>query len=350
MASVPDKQPFYEAIEACRPGGRDLADPGLAFLADALGEDTTLAFRYQWSQAVDRQIGAAFADVAVPDGLGDRILETLRTALSSQQQAETAAIGSLEEISLAVENLAAEGLAGGVPAQADFMDASEEGVKEAIRSPGREEGEPEAGQSGQERENKGYAAAEEVSVRTSGSISGGKKPRRWVLAWGLVGAAAAAGLLVVFWPADSPPPFSPAQIQAEALQFAMGEAEGVFGSGQRWEGQPGVGPLAFSRAIWFQGEIRVRKVSGLLGREGLAYDLHSSEGVRATLYVVPLHQAGAVAVEEGLFTEPPRYDQTARTGGYCAAAWQENGLLYMLVVHRDSSRAYYQFFRPQVVT
>lgn len=350
MASLPDKQPFYEAIEACRPGGRDLADPGLAFLSHALAEDAELAFRYQWSQAVDQQVAAAFGEVAVPDGLGDRILEKLRTTLATQQQAATPTLGSLEEICLAVENLAAEGLTVQGQAQADEIANSKQGGVEEIGCQTGGIGKPEKLGYGQDKENGESGSFVGVSVSTPASVFGGKKHRRWVLASGLVGAAVAAGLLVLFWPTDSTAPLCASHIQAEALQFALSEAEEAFGSGQRWEGQPGIGPLAFSRAIWIQGEIRVRKVSGLLGREGLAYDLHSAEGVRATLYVVPVYQAGAASVEEDLFTEPPRYDQTARTGGYCAAAWQENGLLYMLVVHRDSSRSYYQFFRPQVVT
>ena len=333
MADEPGKTPFYEAMEACRPGSQDLADPGLAFLAEALAQDPALAARYQWMQEVDQQVGAAFGEVAIPAGLVNRILEKLPVPPPLAEPGQPGGFSS-EDISLPGE------AAGGT---------SQDAVPE-FSPPGGQIAESGEVFLRQDRENGGYALNTAIPPPKPASFTMRKKHRRWFLAWGLVGAAAAGCLLAIFWPTDSTAPLSLAQIQAEALQFAMSEPEEIFGSGQPWDVHQPIGPFRWSRAIWARGEVRVRKVKGLLGGEGVAFDLPAADRPPATLYVIPLGQSGTVRVEEGLPVEPPRYDQTVRTGGYCAAAWQENGLLYMLVVHRDSARAYYQFFLPQVVT
>jgi|GEM_PF-1887169 len=370
MAAEPEKQAIYEAMEACRPGSRDLSDPELGFLAQALAEDPALAARYRWVQAVDQQVAAAFADVPVPEGLEVRLMEHLQTALGGFRRSEDGKAPKWEEGSVAKQARLNRfkmpmGTEEGLGSQeVAFSEQAEQEVVErgGVLPTGAEETEgKDTGQFGEYTQHTQIAGSEKSTQLPiprpsdpSRSYSRRSPKRRWLLAGGL--AAAAAGVLLFFWLPESPQPLSLAQIQTEALRFAMAEPEELFGSGQQWGGQPGQGPLGFSRAVWVPGYpragalIRFRKVAGLLGRQGLAYDLRSAEGIYATLYVVPLCQAGAVPVEEGLPAEPPRYEQTARTGGYCAAAWQENGCLYMLVVHGDSARAYYHFFRPQVVT
>ncbi|MCS7306552.1 MAG: hypothetical protein NZ602_15780 [Thermoguttaceae bacterium] len=345
MAGEPEKQRIYEAIEACRPGSQDLSDPGLAFLDRALAEQPGLAARYEWVQAVDRQVALIFTEVPVPEGLETRILETLQTT----HWVPTGYEEGLCPVKVACQQE--------VP--------SSDLTKGFGREPNRKEqlfwvGSEDGKNAESEKNGKCAQAADsiqtvEISPTQPLFASAKKKLFWWILVAGLAGAIA-VGFLGLFWSPEPQPGLSLVEIQTEALRFAMSEPEEAFGSGQPWIGQPSQGPLAFSRAIWVPShrtqpaEIRVRKVSGLLGRDGLAYDLRSAEGICATLYVVPLHQAGAVSVAEQLPGEPPRYDETVRTGGYCAAAWQENGCLYMLVVHGDSARAYYHFFRPQVVT
>ena len=362
MAAEPDKQAIYEAMEACRPGSQDLSDPGLGFLAQALAEDAALAARYRWVQAMDRQVAAAFADVVVPEGLEARILQHLQTALAGSPRPENGPATGGEESLEAEYPWLKTGLGAEGGIQSQGVPSSEEGGVEGGVSLPTGAGETEGQETGQSREYTQIASSGESKETSIPHPADSKKSysrrwanRRWVLVGGLA-AAAAAGLLLFFWPTEAPRPVSLAQIQAEALQFAMAEPGEVFGSGQVWVGQAGQPPLPFSRAVWVPGYprggavIRFREVAGLLGRDGLAYDLRSAEGICATLYVVPIRQPGAVPIQEGLSAEPPRYEQTARTGGYCAAAWQENGYLYMLVVHGDSVRAYYHFFRPQVVT
>ncbi len=71
-------------------------------------------------------------------------------------------------------------------------------------------------------------------------------------------------------------------------------------------------------------QLRWRTIRGLLGSTGVAYDLSAPGGRRATLYVV----SQAVA---GLPTQPP-LEPRPTTAGCWAAAWHEDGLLYVLVV------------------
>lgn len=363
MASLPEKKHLYEAIEACRPDSEDLEDFGLSPLAEALATDSTLAAQYQWAQAVDRQIAAAFAEVSVPEGLETRIVEKLQAALlkpeappaspsGTSPEAETPAGESAQGPTVQEELVIPDRLAGA----ASSLEKEEE-IAEPKSVPGACETVSSASSASSLGGQRIEAVPETAMPETAGHgtfdlarPTGRKKTRRWVLAFGLCTAAAAVGLLVAFWPSDPGPILSTFQVQEAALQFALSESEEMFDSGEVWQGQERSGLWTVSRAIRVSGPIRVRKIQGLLGREGLAYDLENRAGTRATLYVVPVQQAGAVRVDEAVPAEPPRYEQTARTGGYCAAAWQEKGLLYMLVVYRDSRRSYYQFFVPQLVT
>ena len=84
-----DSQPIrneriLEAIEACRPGSDDVADPALAYLADQLAIDPELADLYERLQQVDGKLAAGFRDVPVPEGLEQRLLERLAAGGSSQ--------------------------------------------------------------------------------------------------------------------------------------------------------------------------------------------------------------------------------------------------------------------------
>lgn len=84
-----DNQPIrderiLEAIEACRPGSDDVADPALAYLADQLATDPQLADLYQRLQQVDGRLAAGFRDVPVPDGLEQRLLDHLAAARRSE--------------------------------------------------------------------------------------------------------------------------------------------------------------------------------------------------------------------------------------------------------------------------
>ena len=77
-----------------------------------------------------------------------------------------------------------------------------------------------------------------------------------------------------------------------------------------------------------------RWVAGFLGGKAVAYDLPGPGGGRATLYV-------ARRVVEQLPSLPPDVPQPM-TAGCSAAAWQQEALLYVLVVEGDA-RAYRGF-------
>ena len=82
----------------------------------------------------------------------------------------------------------------------------------------------------------------------------------------------------------------------------------------------------FSRAVFFSNGICWRVIRDFLGQSGLAYDLPNRDGGRATLYVIRKSL-------EGLPNEPQYYPFT--TGGFSTSAWQEGGLLYVLVVQGE---------------
>lgn len=74
-----DKQRVIEALEACRPGSNDSASPELG-LSELLATDAKLRELHGRLELADARIQAAMADVAVPDGLEQRILVRLAAA------------------------------------------------------------------------------------------------------------------------------------------------------------------------------------------------------------------------------------------------------------------------------
>ncbi len=71
---------LIEAIEACRPQSDDLSQPDLAFLAAELAGNARLGETFERIQDTDAAIGRVFRDVAVPEGLADRLLVRLAEA------------------------------------------------------------------------------------------------------------------------------------------------------------------------------------------------------------------------------------------------------------------------------
>jgi len=75
---------ILHAIEACRPGSDDLADPELEFLAAELEADPELADLYDRLQFLDAKLAVAFRDVPTPEGLEQRLLDRLAAAQVEQ--------------------------------------------------------------------------------------------------------------------------------------------------------------------------------------------------------------------------------------------------------------------------
>jgi len=169
--------------------------------------------------------------------------------------------------------------------------------------------------------------APEGATTGRGFVSHGSRfRRRWlVIGGGLL--AAAAGLLLAVWLA------APAVEARFSEQFVLDEAIRWFDvAAQRparllsEKAAPAAYPV--SQMVLCPGGTRWRPVDGFLGRGGVVYDLPGPAGVRAALYVVEQEA-------DGLATLPaPRPFTTA---GHCAAAWQEGGLLYVLVVQGNTA-------------
>jgi hypothetical protein len=85
MENEPIRDPrIIEAMEACRQGSDDLADPDLAFLAAHLAADPELNEVHQRLERLDRATADAMGDVPVPEGLADRLLSRLESARAQE--------------------------------------------------------------------------------------------------------------------------------------------------------------------------------------------------------------------------------------------------------------------------
>ncbi len=161
-------------------------------------------------------------------------------------------------------------------------------------------------------------------IAASSPVQGKRKisRRRLLLAGGLLSAAVA--LLIALWlnfhNAES---YTEQTVIDEAFSFF--EADIALGRTLLTEKSP---PKAysFSRAIISSNDICWREIRNFLGRSGIAYDLPERNGRRATLYVIKQNI-------EGLGNEPLYRPFT--TGGFSASAWQEGGLLFVLVIQGE---------------
>ncbi len=149
-----------------------------------------------------------------------------------------------------------------------------------------------------------------------------RRPRRRWLAVAAATLATAALLAAAAWlESHRAAPYDTAAVLDEATQFFSAESPGAT-SPAAAVAPPAGYPI--SREVLRTPQLRWRTIRGLLGSMGVAYDLSAPGGRRATLYVV----SQAVA---GLPTQPP-LEPRPTTAGCWAAAWHEDGLLYVLVV------------------
>ena len=84
-------------------------------------------------------------------------------------------------------------------------------------------------------------------------------------------------------------------------------------------------------------QVRGRSVTGFLNRDAVAYDLLGPNGRVATVYV-------ASCSVDGVPMEVPRHPMHS-TGEVSVSAWQEGGLVYVLVVD-GGTQAYERLFAP----
>jgi hypothetical protein len=270
---------ILEAMESCRPDSDDLFDPALAPLVEVLTLDADLADCFQRQQHADAAVASAFRDVAVPDGLAERLLGRLAEARKEGtvpiSASATMGLSPLRGVGPTAE-IALRGLAPAAAATATAADRQRRFLS-----------------------------------------------RRW---WTAAAAAlsTAAVLLTAAWvwvEIRHRAAYTPLAVLDEATEFFSGESPRT-GSKPGEVSPPGGYPI--SRGILRTSQVRWRPIQGLLGCTGVAYDLSAPGDGRATLYVV------SQAVP-GLPTQPPR-EPRPTTAGCSAAAWQENGLLYVFVV------------------
>jgi len=155
--------------------------------------------------------------------------------------------------------------------------------------------------------------------------------RRWWIGASLAAAAAALVIGVSVF-LRAPAGYSESEALQAAIAFYNDEAPET---GQLVSVAAPPAAFPFSRNVRRIQGMRWRTIRGLLGREGVAYDLPGPGQARATLYVLPCRLDGAVP------TAPPLHPALT-TAGRATATWQSDGLLYLLVVD-GGGRAYRGF-------
>jgi hypothetical protein len=152
--------------------------------------------------------------------------------------------------------------------------------------------------------------------------------RRWLLLAGGLAAAAASIVLAVWLGSHRVDSVSGESARNEAIRLFNGDA------GQAGSPLAGGAPAGYSFSSYVRslGGTKWRQLNDFLGCSGVVYDLPRSPGPRAALYVVACDD-----VQQGIEQSPASPRNVFTTAGCCASAWQEGGLLYVLVVEGDQS-------------
>lgn len=171
------------------------------------------------------------------------------------------------------------------------------------------------------------------------SLDQPRRSRRWLLGTA-IGGAVAAGLATVIAKLPSRPAVTQENLDDFVREFFKGEQNVAAGIPIDQQAPPTDFPP--SSLLSIRGNMRWRKVAGLLDTRGVAYDLaQGGRQGRATLYVLPIP-----STMSGLGNSPPRRPST--TAGVAIGAWQENGRLYVLAVSGGENE-YRQFLRSESI-
>jgi hypothetical protein len=154
--------------------------------------------------------------------------------------------------------------------------------------------------------------------------------RRWLITACGILTVTAALFLVVFLGMNNGGGYTEQTVLNEAIDIFNADLHAA--PGRLLVQAPAPREFPLSKAIWSFGGIRWRTVKNFIGCEGVAYDL-PAQGGRATLYVVD-------RTISGLGIQP--VEKPSNTGGRCVAAWQEGGLLYVLVV-QGNQKSYKEY-------
>jgi hypothetical protein len=143
----------------------------------------------------------------------------------------------------------------------------------------------------------------------------------------------AAALVVAIWlRANRSDVFTPSAVLEEAARLLTAEPPPK--PGFLLANVPAPSDYPLGHDVLEMPEARWRWVEGFLGGRAVAYDLSGSGGSRATLYV-------ARRIVEQLPSLPPEVPRSM-TAGCSAAAWQQEAVLYVLVV--DGNAQVYRSF------
>jgi hypothetical protein len=272
MPRLPNEDPrLLEALEACRPGSDDLAQPEMAGLASRLAESAELDELRARLQRLDVALADAFHDVPVPEGLEARVLARLAGAQPGGVEPEHAAASP-----------------------------------SAVAAP---------------------PATAPVPARS--------RRRPWRVRWWLVAGPALAASILILLLQGMPRTerLSLEQFLAAAIGHFNQDEDAREGAAALHAGSPGREGYPISRAIPLDDfQIAWRAVDGFpqglqMDLHGIAYDVKGAAGLVATLYVLD----GRVDIP--LKAEPPA-EPMHSTAQRSAVAWQEEGgrLVYVLVV------------------
>jgi hypothetical protein len=159
--------------------------------------------------------------------------------------------------------------------------------------------------------------------------------RRWLLATAGTLLAAASVLVIVLVSSSGPG----AMTRESVIQEAVAQFDRSGAARQANDVKTAPKNYPFSAELASSNTISWRWVSGFLGRDGVAYDMASPDGTKATLYVI---RGTAPGMPETVNTKP---DRSAATDQHSVSAWQSNGLVYVLVV--DGGPGKFQRFLNQ---
>jgi len=153
------------------------------------------------------------------------------------------------------------------------------------------------------------------------------RSRRWLLvAGGLL--TAAATIVFAVWLGI---PKAPCVSEEFACETAIQSFENGFGQpGRLLANRPAPAAFPFSPQVLPIRGTRWQNLNDFLGHPGVVYELPGPAGTHAALYVVACKNVTGVGTA-------PSAQPTFTTAGCCASAWQDGGLLYVLVVEGDRS-------------
>lgn len=224
MENEPIRDPhIIEALEACRPGSDDVADPDLVFLAAYLAANPELDEAYERLQRLDASLASAIQNVPVPEGLADRLFDRLKQAMPATPA------GKAEPEPAPVEELTSE--------------------------------EP-------------IAATLLPQKPTS---------RRWLLL-GAASLALAGSLLLAVVLQHDRTVYTEAQVAEMAIRFFDAESLSP-ADGRLMLDSPPPRDFPISPRVFRHAQIRWRSVPQFLGQPAVAYELTRPDGARAALYV-----------------------------------------------------------------